>query len=82
MRRRTPTALYAGVVLADLVDILEGLVVRANEELGTPAMTAEAFDGQTNATGFEVEACPASFVVEGGAADEEDRPERAVRFYC
>ena len=36
-------------------------------------MIADAFDGPDDATGFEVEGCPASIVVEGGVADEDDK---------
>ena len=74
-------ALYAGVVLANLGNILKLLIVRVDEELGRPEMTAETFDGPDDATGFEVEGCPASFVVEGGAADEDYRADRAVRLF-
>ena len=66
-------------MLADLVNILKRLVVRVDEEFGRPEMTAETFDGPDDAIGFEVEGCPASFVVEGGAADEDDRADRAAR---
>ena len=73
--------MYAGVVLADLGNILKRLVVRVDEELGRPEMTAEAFDSPDDATGLEVEGCSASFVVEGGAADEDDRADGAVRLF-
>ena len=56
-------ALYAGVVLADLGNMLKRLVDRVDEELGRPEVSAEAFDGPDNGTGFEVEGCPASFHV-------------------
>ena len=52
--------LHAGVVVADLGNILKRLVVKVDEELGRPEMTAEAFDGPEDATGFEVEGCSAS----------------------
>ena len=68
-------------MLADLGDILKSLVVRVDGELGRLEMTAEAFDGPDDATGFEVEGCPASFVAEGGAADEEVRADGAVRLF-
>ena len=73
--------MYAGVVLADLGDILKRVVVRVDEELGRPEMTAEVFDSPDDATDLEVEGCPASFVVEGGAADEDDRAGGAVRLF-
>ena len=70
-----------GVVLADLGSILKRLVVRVDEEFGRPEMTSETFDGPDNATGFEVVGCPASFIVEGDAADENDSADRAVRLF-
>ena len=71
--------LYAGVVLADLGNILKRIVVRVDEELGRQEVTAEAFDDPDDATGYEVEGCLSSLVFEGGAADEDDRVDRAVR---
>ena len=41
-------------------------------------MTAEAFDGPDDATGFEVEGCRTSFDVEGGATDENDGADGTV----
>ena len=49
--------LYAGVVLADLGNILKCIVVRVDEELGRPKVAAEAFDDPDDATGYEVEGC-------------------------
>ena len=51
-------------------------MVRVDEELGRSELTVEAFDGQDDATGFEVERCLTSFVAEGGAADEKDGADR------
>ena len=68
-------------MFADLGDILKRLVVRVDEELGRPEMTAEAFNGPNDGTGLEVEGCPASCVVKGGAADEDDRADGAVRLF-
>ena len=68
-------------MLTDLGNVLKRLVVGVDEELDRPEMTAETFDGPDDATGFEVKGCSASFVVEGGAADEDDRVDRAVRLF-
>ena len=68
-------------MLADLGDILKRLVVRVDEELGRPEITAEAFDSPDDPTGLEVEGCRDSFVVEGGAADEDDRAYGVVRLF-
>ena len=68
-------------MLADLGDTFKRLVVRVDEELGRPEVAAEAFDDPDDATGLEVEGCPASFVVEGGAAGVDDRADGAVSFF-
>ena len=74
-------ALHAGIVLADLGDVLECLVVRVDVELGGPEVPAETFDGPDDATGLQVEGGPGSFVVERGAADEDDGADGAVRLF-
>ena len=46
-----------------------------------PKITAKSFDAPDDAPGFEVEGRPMAFVVEGGAADEDDGPNGAVRLF-
>ena len=68
-------------MLADLGGILERFVVGVNQELGGLEVATEAFDGPDDATGFEVEGDPGPFVVEGGAADEDDGADGTARLF-
>lgn len=68
-------------MLDDLGDILERFVVRVDEELSGPEMITEAFDGPDDASGFEFEWSPGPFVVEGGAADQDDGTDGAVEMF-
>ena len=73
--------LYAGGVLADLCGVLTRLVIRVDGKLGRPGMTAEAFDSPDHAAFLVIKRRLASFVVEGGAADEDDRADGAGRLF-
>ena len=74
-------ALHASIVIADLGDVFERFVVGVDEEFGRPEVSVEAFDGPDDATSFQVDRNPGSFVVEGGAADEHDGADGAVRLF-
>ena len=68
-------------MLADPGDVLKRLVVRVDGKFGRPEMTAEAFDSPDHVTYLVVEGCPASFVVEGSAADEDDKANGAGKLF-
>lgn len=68
-------------MFADLNGILERFVVGVDEELGGPEVTVETFNGPDDATGFDIESDPGSFVVEGGTGDEEDGTDEAVGLF-
>lgn len=56
-------------------------MVGVNQELGGPGVAAEASDGPDDATSIEVERGSGTFVVEGGAREEHDGADRAVRLF-
>ena len=60
-------------------NVLERFVVGVDAEIGGPEVTAETFDGPNDAPIFKVKGGPGTFVVEGGAADENDGADGAVR---
>lgn len=74
-------AFYASTVLADIGAVINRLVVGVDQERDKPEITADALDGSDYGTGLEVEGWPVSFVIEGGAADEEDGANGAVRLF-
>ena len=74
-------ALNASIVLSDPGDILEDFVIGVDQELGGPEVATEAFSGPDDATGFEVEGGPGSFVVEVGATDEDDGADGTIGLF-
>ena len=66
---------------ADLGDVLERLVVGADEKHGGPEASAEAFEGPDDTTGLQVEGSPGLFVVECGSADKRDGEDGAVGLF-
>ena len=66
-------------MFGNLSNVLERFVVGVDAEIGGPEVAAERFDGPNDAPSFKVEGGPGTFVVEGGAADENDGADGAVR---
>ena len=66
-------------MFANLANVFERFVVGVEAEIGGPEVAAETFDGLNDALSFTVEGVPGTFVIEGGAGDEDDGADEAVR---
>ena len=57
-------------MFCDLVEACERLAVRKDSEIGTPQVTAKALDAPDDAARSQIERGPATFRLDGSAADE------------
>ena len=66
-------------MFANLGNVLQRFVVGVDTEIGGPEVAAGTFDGPNNVPSFKVEGGPGTFVVDGGATDEDDGADGTVR---
>lgn len=73
--------MHTGIVLRDLVQLLENLMVREVPELVSEEVSSQSLDRPNDDAGFEVERLPMSFRAKGSAGDVDNRPRRTVGLF-